>query len=68
MRSGRLVPAADDGPTAVVKLLNERNVRYVSNDEWRTLNELEIAKGQAQGRPRVKFTDLHEMIAILDSQ
>ena len=68
MRSDRLVPAADDGPTAVVKLLNERNVRYVSNDEWRILNELEIAKGQAQGRPRVKFTDLDEMIAILDSQ
>lgn len=68
MRSGRLAPAADGGPAAVVKLLNERNVRYVSNDEWRILNELEIAKGQTQGRPRVKFTDLDEMIAILDSQ
>ena len=35
---------------------------------WRILDEMEIAKGQEQGRPRVKFTDLDEMIAILDAQ
>jgi ferredoxin--NADP+ reductase len=68
MRAGRITPASDDDPEAVVKLLDERNVRYVTIDEWRILNEMEIAKGVEQGRPRVKFTDLDEMIAILDSQ
>ncbi len=68
MRAGRITPAPDDDPQSVVNLLNQRNVRYVTNDEWRILNEMEIAKGQEQGRPRVKFTDLDEMIAILDAQ
>lgn len=68
MRSGRLAPAEDQDPQAVVNLLKQRGVRYVTIDEWRVLNAMEIAKGQALGRPRVKFTDLDEMIAILDSQ
>jgi len=68
MRAGRITPVADDDPQAVVNLLDERNVRYVTIDEWRILNDMELAKGAEQGRPRVKFTNLDEMIAILDSQ
>ena len=33
--------------------------------DWRRLDEIEIARGQAAGRPRVKFTRVEEMLAAL---
>ena len=68
MRAGRLEGAANPDPRAVVELLDARGVRCVTNDEWQTLNALELAKGKEEGRPRVKFTDLDEMLAVLDAQ
>jgi ferredoxin--NADP+ reductase len=51
---------------AVVKLLAERNVRAVSYDEWLVIDAKETALGKAQGRPRVKFTEPEDMLALLD--
>jgi ferredoxin--NADP+ reductase len=62
---GRLTPASNPDPDAVVALLNERNVRFVTIDEWRKLSELETSAGEAQGRPRVKFISVDEMLAAL---
>lgn len=51
---------------AVSDLLNQRSVRYISYDEWQILDGLETERGQAVGRPRIKFTDPDEMIRVLD--
>jgi ferredoxin--NADP+ reductase len=50
---------ADD----VESLLSERGVRYVSYDDWRQIEDAEIQRGVEQGRPRVKFVDVEEMLA-----
>ena len=34
-------------------------------DDWRHLDRLEIERGRAAGRPRVKFTRLDEMLGAL---
>lgn len=50
---------------AVESLLKERGVRFVSYAEWQTIDKLEVEKGEATGRPRVKFTEPDEMLKVL---
>jgi ferredoxin--NADP+ reductase len=50
-------------PAALVKLVRERQPDVVDAAGWRAIDAAEIARGQAQGRPRVKFTSTEEMLA-----
>ena len=50
---------------SVVCLLKERQPNLFTFDDWLKLDELEIARGAAEGRPRVKFTSIEEMSAAL---
>lgn len=54
-------PVAPD----VAELLRDRGVRPVSFDQWKRLDALEVTAGEGQGRPRVKFTAVSEMLAAL---
>lgn len=47
---------------AVDHLLESRGVQVVDYQGWRALDRLEVAAGEAQGRPRVKVTDIAEML------
>ncbi len=47
------------------KLVRERQPRYFSFADWLKLDQLEMARGKAQNRPRVKFTRVDEMLAAL---
>ena len=51
--------------TAAEQYIRERQPLYVSFDDWRRLDALEVAQGQATGRPRVKFTRVEEMYKAL---
>ena len=51
---------------AITRLLAERGVRTVSWQDWQRLDALERARGQALGRPRLKFTRIEEMLAALE--
>jgi len=42
-----------------------RQPRCVSYEDWLKLNEIEVQRGRAQGRPRVKLTRVEEMLAAL---
>ena len=55
-------PAGDKSPEAVEALLEERAPDFVSFDAWREIDRAEVARGEPQGRPRVKFTTLEEML------
>ena len=50
-------------PSALAKLVRERQPDVVDGDGWRAIDAAEIARGEAQGRPRVKFTSTEEMLA-----
>ena len=63
---GREAPLrAELSPHAITFLLDERGVRSVSFDEWKILDELEIANGSAKGKVRDKFTSLPAMLEAL---
>lgn len=61
-----LEPAPDSGPEAVVKLLTERQVRYINNADWARIDQAELSRGKAQERPRVKFVSREEMLKQLE--
>ncbi|PYN11246.1 MAG: NADP oxidoreductase, partial [Candidatus Rokuibacteriota bacterium] len=45
--------------------IRERQPRVVSYADWLKRNEIEVQRGRAQGRPRVKLTRVEEMLAAL---
>lgn len=53
---------------AIERLIQEREPNYFSYADWLRLNEIEVAKGKEQGRPRVKFTTVEEMLAAAGKQ
>ena len=65
--TGLLHEPANPSPAAVEDLLHARGVRAVSYAEWQNLDRMEIERGAAVGRPRVKFTRVEEMIEALDA-
>ncbi len=53
---------------AALALVAERQPHYFSYEDWQRLDEIEVQRGEALGRPRVKFTDVEEMLAALEKQ
>lgn len=62
--AGGLNPAEAPAPEAVDRLLAERAIRVVRWTDWQRLDQLEQARGKAAGRPRVKFTNVEEMLRL----
>jgi len=59
------VNPADATPESVEQLIKSRKPDYVSYSDWLLLDQLEQSNGQAQERPRIKFSTIPEMIDAL---
>lgn len=66
-REGRTLSPTHATAEAVTQLLDDRHVRPVSFADWKRLDELELARGKEEGRPRVKFTRIEDMLDALHS-
>jgi len=49
----------------VEAFLRERGIDYVTYQDWKILDQYEVACGAGQGRPRIKVTTVPEMMAII---
>ncbi len=65
LAAGKVLRPDEPDVEAARALVQSRQPRYISYDDWLQLNELELERGAAQGRPRVKFTSVEEMMAVL---
>src|SRR5690606_32859110 len=63
--TGKIWQPANPNRDAVIDLLNERKPTYITYADWQIIDHLEIERGDAIGRPRVKFTDVSVMLAEL---
>ena len=52
------------GGDAVRELLSEQGRPVLGFDEWRRIDELEVARGQAAGKVREKLVDVKEMLEV----
>jgi ferredoxin--NADP+ reductase len=63
--SGKLLTPSDPSQGSIDALLKAKGVQVVSFPDWLKLDALEVQRGMAQGRPRVKFTRVSEMLDAL---
>jgi ferredoxin--NADP+ reductase len=66
LAEGKTLRPAHPEPEAIEKLIRERKPEFFSYQDWLRLDEIEQARGKEQGRPRVKFTRVEEMLAALN--
>ena len=52
-------------PDAIVSLLLERGLQIVSFNDWKQLDDAEVARGAQRGAPRDKIVDVEAMLAVL---
>ncbi|MFQ5745141.1 MAG: NADP oxidoreductase, partial [Acidobacteriota bacterium] len=62
---GALLAPSHPEAGAAEELIRQRRPEYFSYADWLRLNELEVARGRAAGRPRVKFARVEDMLAAL---
>jgi ferredoxin--NADP+ reductase len=58
-------PENPDGD-AVLVLVRERQPQLVDYAGWQVLDKLELERGEAIGRPRLKFTSVEAMLEALE--
>jgi ferredoxin/flavodoxin---NADP+ reductase len=66
--AGQAPTPPDRDPSAVDRLIRQRQPHVIGWSEWLRLNELEVARGRALGRPREKFTRVDEMLEALGNR
>jgi ferredoxin--NADP+ reductase len=66
--AGRTLEPSEPEPTAVERLVRQRQPHCVTYPDWLRLDELEVERGRACGRPRVKFTRVDEMLDALGNR
>jgi ferredoxin/flavodoxin---NADP+ reductase len=68
MTASHTLEPSEPDPAAAERLVRQRQPSYISYADWLRLNEVEVTRGRAQGRPRVKFTRVDEMLAALGNR
>jgi ferredoxin--NADP+ reductase len=63
---GGLLQPAEPDREAFAAMLRGRQSRLVTFPDWQRLDRLEVERGRSQGRPRVKFLTVEEMLAELE--
>jgi ferredoxin--NADP+ reductase len=63
---GTVLEPTHPEPTAAETLVRQRQPNYFSYADWQKLDAIEVARGRAQGRPRVKLTSIEEMLSALN--
>lgn len=63
--AGHLNVPGTPARAAVEQQLAARGVQVVSWQDWQRLDAIEKARGEAIGRPRLKFTDVDDMLAAV---
>ena len=63
-RDRMLAPSEPDAGAALA-LVRQRQPQHITWSDWQRLDALEVERGRAAGRPRVKFTRVEDMLVAL---
>lgn len=62
-----LPPCPNRDGEAIVRLLEEKEIPFVSLADWHQIDAAEIARGEVVGKPRERFTRIDEMLQVLEA-
>ena len=62
LKAGLLLEPADPDRASVEDQLNQQHVRYVTYQDWLTLDRIEQERGSNRNAPRLKFSRVDEML------
>lgn len=65
LKSGRLLSPSSPAVEAAKALVEGRKPSAISYDDWAAIDRTEVEKGEADGRPRVKFTNVDDMLGVV---
>ena len=65
VRAGRHFEPEQPTAEAAENLVRAHQPDFVTFEDWKRLDALEVERGKAVGRPRVKFTSVEEMLEAL---
>ena len=65
LAAGWILEPEEPDASAAERMIRGRQPKCFSYEDWLRLNELEVARGRAAGRPRAKFTRVEDMLAAL---
>jgi ferredoxin--NADP+ reductase len=65
LQKGLALTPTDSDARRIELLVRERQPHMFTFADWLRLDQMELSKGQAQSRPRRKFTSVSEMLAAL---
>jgi ferredoxin--NADP+ reductase len=66
LAAGKILQPDDASREAIDTLVSERQSEVISYEDWKRIDAREIENGEAQNRPRVKFTNVADMLAVLE--
>lgn len=53
------------GRNGLMDVIEARNIQFITFNEWKIIDAIEIEKGQKLGKPREKFTSVSSMLACI---
>ena len=65
LENNHIPPCPTPSSDTIKSLLESRNIQYISYDDWRKLDTIEIENGQKVGKPREKFTSVEDILTAL---
>jgi len=65
LAAGEVLRPRDTRAESVLQMVRMRKPNFISFDEWKILDEIELQRGVDRGRSRVKFTTVEEMLTAL---
>ena len=65
---GTVLTPVHPQPATVESFVRQRQPEVVTYADWERINQLEMDRGEPQGRPRVKFTSTKEILAALNRE
>ena len=68
LAAGHTLAPTEPDPATLERLVHQRQPQFVSYADWLKLNEVELERGRARGRPRLKFTRVDDMLAALGNR
>lgn len=60
-----LIKKSAPGKLALINCLIEKDIHFVTFEDWQIIDAAEVARGQKLGKPREKFTTVKEMLACI---